>query len=155
MTTHELLNERVHQYFEACNKADVELLRRCAREDVVHYLPAGHPGPVSGVRPIMDLWGADVAANGSYWRVDFVAVDAERRVAVCEWTAVKPGLGVVLRGAEMYEFDDGDDCLISEIRIYYASPRHDGRSTYELGGFPYAERGWHVPGDGELRRSAP
>lgn len=149
----ELLVRRVHEYFEACNRADAGLLRRCAREDVVHFLPGGHPSPVVGIEPIMELWGADVATNHSYWRVDFVAADPARRVAVCEWTSVKPGAGVLLRGAELYEFDGSDDCLISEIRIYYASPRHEGRDTYELGGFPYAERGWHMPVAGPAGRT--
>jgi hypothetical protein len=144
MTTTALMTKRVHEYFEACNQADADLLRRCAREDVVHYLPDGHPSPVVGIEPVMALWGADVATNGSYWRVDQVAADPERRVAVCEWTSVKPGLGVLLRGAELYEFDGGADCMITEVRVYYASPRHAQRTTYELGGFPYAERGWHV-----------
>jgi hypothetical protein len=48
---------------------------------------------------------------------------------------------VVLRGDEWYRFDP-DSGLISEIRAYYASPQAAGLDRLELGGFPYAERGY-------------
>ncbi|MEU5432110.1 nuclear transport factor 2 family protein [Streptomyces sp. NPDC020719] len=130
----------VRQYFEACNKVDRDLFARCLSERVVHYLATGMSGPVRGIDPIVERWGADVRANSSHWAVDAVYADEHRRTAICEWTAFKPRLGKVLRGAEIYRFDDSG--LIDEIRIYYASRRDDTIDVNELEGFPYAERGF-------------
>jgi hypothetical protein len=38
-------------------------------------------------------------------------------------------------------FDAGSG-LIAEIRAYYASPQATGLDRLELGGYPYAERGY-------------
>ncbi|MFD9885670.1 nuclear transport factor 2 family protein [Streptomyces alboflavus] len=130
----------VRQYFEACNKVDRDLFAQCVSERVVHYLAHGMSGPVPGIDPIVERWGADVRANDSHWAVDAVHADEHSRTAVCEWTAFKPRLGKVLRGAEVYRFDDAG--LIDEVRIYYASRRDDTVAANELEGFPYAERGF-------------
>jgi hypothetical protein len=45
------------------------------------------------------------------------------------------------RGDEWYHFDPGSG-LIAEIRAYYASPASTGLDRLELGGYPYAERGY-------------
>ncbi|MEV0440614.1 nuclear transport factor 2 family protein [Streptomyces spectabilis] len=134
------LEAAVRRYFEACNKVDRDLFATCLSEEVVHYLAHGMAGPVHGIDPIVERWGADVRANGSHWAVDAVYADEHTRTAVCEWTAFKPRLGKVLRGAEVYRFDDTG--LIDEVRIYYASPRDDTRDANELEGFPYADRGF-------------
>ncbi|MFF1481123.1 nuclear transport factor 2 family protein [Streptomyces sp. NPDC058301] len=130
----------VRLYFEACNKVDRELFAQCLSEHVVHYLAAGMSGPIEGIDPVVERWGADVRANDSHWAVDAVYADPHRRTAVCEWTAFKPRLGKVLRGAEVYRFDASG--LIDEVRIYYASRRDDTVPVNELEGFPYAERGF-------------
>ncbi len=78
----------------------------------------------------------------SYWRVDSIVADAARQGAICEWTGIKPGLGVVLRGADAYEFEHTVECRITEIRVYYATPWDANRQVHELGDFPYRERGW-------------
>ncbi|MFH8988118.1 nuclear transport factor 2 family protein [Streptomyces sp. NPDC017940] len=130
----------VRQYFEACNKVDRDLFAGVLSEQVVHYLAHGMAGPVHGIDPIVRRWGADVRANSSHWAVDAVYADEHTRAAVCEWTAFKPRLGKVLRGTEVYRFDDAG--LIDEVRIYYASRRDDTVPANELEGFPYAERGF-------------
>ncbi|MGA4838430.1 nuclear transport factor 2 family protein [Streptomyces sp. G45] len=130
----------VRLYFEACNKVDRDLFAQCLSERVVHYLAHGMSGPLHGIDPVVERWGADVRANGSHWAVDAVYADEKGRAALCEWTAFKPRLGKVLRGAEVYRFDESG--LIDEVRIYYASRRDDTIATNELEGFPYAERGF-------------
>ncbi|NGO69562.1 nuclear transport factor 2 family protein [Streptomyces boncukensis] len=132
----------VRRYFAACNAVDRDLFAQCVSENVVHYLAKGMHGPVYGIDPIVERWGADVRANSSSWTVDGVYADERTRTAVCEWTSVKPGLGTVLRGAEVYRFDDAG--LIDEVRIYYASRRDDTEAANELEGFPYAERGFRA-----------
>ncbi|MFK4065526.1 nuclear transport factor 2 family protein [Streptomyces sp. NPDC029674] len=134
------LEAAVRLYFEACNKVDPDLFAQCLSERVVHYLAKGMHGPIHGIAPVVERWGADVRANSSYWVVDAVYADERTRTAVCEWTGVKPGLRKVLRGTEIYRFDDAG--LIDEIRIYYASRRDDSNEANELEGFPYRERGF-------------
>ncbi|UGY94583.1 nuclear transport factor 2 family protein [Streptomyces gobiensis] len=130
----------VRLYFQACNKVDRDMFAQCLSEEVVHYLATGMHGPIHGIDPVVERWGADVQANSSYWTVDAVYADEQTRTAMCEWTGVKPGLGKVLRGAEVYRFDDSG--LIDEVRIYYASRRDETIAANELEGFPYAERGF-------------
>ncbi|MFE6778216.1 nuclear transport factor 2 family protein [Streptomyces sp. NPDC057702] len=130
----------VRRYFQACNTVDHDLFTRCLAEDVVHYLARGMHGPIVGIAPMVERWGADVAAHSSSWVVDGVFADERTRTAVCEWTGFKPGLGTVLRGVEIYRFNDAG--LIDEVRIYYAARRDESTPANELEGFPYAERGF-------------
>ncbi|QKW53214.1 nuclear transport factor 2 family protein [Streptomyces buecherae] len=130
----------VRRYFDACNAVDRDLFARVLAEDVVHYLAVGMRGPIVGIDPAVERWGADVAANSSSWVVDGVFADEHTRTAVCEWTSFKPGLGTVLRGVEVYRFNDAG--LIDEVRVYYASRRDDTVPANELEGYPYAERGF-------------
>ena len=59
--------------------------------------------------------------------------------AVIEWTVRRTG--VLARGSKWYQFEPGTG-LITEIRLYLASPPTPGASRVELEGFPYAERGY-------------
>jgi hypothetical protein len=72
--------------------------------------------------------------------VDEVATDETRGTAACEWTHFKGKAGVILRGAEWYDFNDKGQ--ITEIRAYYASPQSKSLDRLELGGFDYAGRGY-------------
>ena len=58
-----------------------------------------------------------------------------------EWSHYKTKLGVTLRGAEWYEFDD-ETGLISELRAYYSSPQDKILQRLELGGMDYEGRGY-------------
>ncbi|MER0245385.1 nuclear transport factor 2 family protein [Streptomyces sp. HSW2009] len=138
--TRDHMERAVRQYFEACNTLDRELFARCLSDDVVHYLANGMPGPIHGIDDVAERWGVDVRANGTSWTVDGVYADEQTGTAVCEWTSFKPRLDRVLRGVEVYRFDEAG--LIDEVRIYYASRRDDSVSTNELAGYPYAERGF-------------
>ncbi len=68
---------------------------------------------------------------------------AEGDQAVIEWSMHWRPRGAaaraVTRGAEWFVFEDG---LIREIRSWY----QQRPETTELAGFPYAERGYSVPG---------
>ncbi len=136
----EHMETAVRRYFDACNAVDRDLFARVLAEDVVHYLAVGMGGPVVGIDPVVERWGAGVAANSSSWAVDGVFADEHTRTVVCEWTSFKPGLGTVLRGVEVYRFNDAG--LIDEVRIYYASRRDEAFPANELEGYPYAERGF-------------
>ena len=88
-------------------------------------------------------WQAAVDKLGSYWVIDRLVTDAERHEAVIEWSHFKTKQGVVLRGAEWYEFDE-ETGLIKELRAYYASPQDKGLDRLELGGMDYEGRGYSM-----------
>ncbi len=137
------LEQRIREYFAACNSGDAERIATHFEPEAVHYFPAGAPqGTFAGADAIGAGWASFVARLGSRWTVDHVLVDASRREAVIEWTHHKPGSGSYLRGDEWYRFSERG--LISEIRAYYACPAPDPALTHELGDFPYAARGYPV-----------
>lgn len=130
----------VRRYFEACNKADREIMYSCFSDQVVHYFPPDVGGPYVGKKAIADLWLNTVQVNGSCWTIDRMVAD-DSGVAI-EWTHFKPKIDEWIRGAEWYEFDTSG--RITSIRAYYASPRDKARKGNELEGFPYRESGFAV-----------
>ncbi len=79
---------------------------------------------------------------GSRWSIDGpVRCDPGHDQAVIEFTAERKNPEMIIRGSEWYRFDPGTG-LITEIRGYLASPPAPGFQRLELGGFPYAERGY-------------
>lgn len=109
--------------------------------DAVHYFPPDmYDGPWRGGRYIAERWAELVRTGRSAWTVDEIAIDVDRRTAVCEWTHFKQAAGVRLRGTEWYEFSENG--LIAEIRAYYAAPQDRSLDKLELGGFDYAGRGY-------------
>lgn len=137
---------RVEQYFRACNEVDETLMRQCAIPTVVHYVPNA-PGPIIGIGPVLELWGQDVERNRARWAVDEMHVSAgSAATAWCEWTSTKPGLGAVLRGADLHVLEPEPPHRIREVRIYYAVPWPRSAGRYELPGFDYGARGWTSPG---------
>lgn len=132
----------IRVYFDGCNEADIEKMVGCFTPEGVHYFPPGmYRGPFVGARTIAERWAAAVADLGSCWSVDSFVGDAERGVAVIEWSHFKQYQGKLLRGDEWYRFDV-DSGLITEIRAYYASPQDPDLEALELGGFDYAGRGY-------------
>jgi ketosteroid isomerase-like protein len=143
----------IRRYYDGCNAADRALMLECLSEDAVHYFPAGAPqGPFRGGAAIADGWIAAVNALDSRWTIDSMLVDEARGEAVVEWTHFKHRLGLFLRGAEFFRFDD--DGRISEIRAYYACPPASADVSYELGDFDYFERGIAVDAPDVVRVSA-
>lgn len=131
----------VHDYMDACTAGVHEPIAAFFEPDAVHYFPPGmYNGPFRGATTIANRWVAAVANLGSQWTVDAIAVDTEAQTAVCEWTHFKVRDGVMLRGAEWYEFSERG--LITEIRAYYASPQDANLAALELGGFDYVNRGY-------------
>ena len=142
----EAMERTILDYFDACNRGDVEGVASFFTADGVHYFPPGmYEGPFRGGRTIGEKWAWAVATLGSHWTVDEVICDPDTDRAVIEWTHEKRSQGVVLRGDEWYRFDPTTG-LIAEIRAYYASPQDPTLTRLELGGFPYAERGYAAPG---------
>lgn len=135
-----LLIACVQKYFEACNESNRDKMYSCFSDDVVHYFPPGVGGPFKGKRAIADLWINSVHINGSLWTIDKTVAD-EHAVAI-EWTHFKPRVGELIRGGEWYEFDE--NCHITSIRAYYASPRDKERKHNELEGFPYEVQGFSI-----------
>ena len=121
-TTAAALEATVRGYMDACTAGDADGIAAFLSGNARHYFPPDmYDGPWKGARVIAQRWATAVRERGSSWTVDAIVVDEPRRQAVCEWTHHKGSLGVILRGAEWYEFDD--DGLITEIRAYYASPQ--------------------------------
>jgi ketosteroid isomerase-like protein len=136
------MEQRIRDYFDACNSGDADAVAAHFTQDAVHYFPPGmYGGPFRGAVAIGERWAWAVATFGSNWSVDEVICDPDTHRAVIEWTHAKPSAGVVLRGDEWYRFD-ADTGLITEIRAYYASPQASGMDRLELAGFPYGERGY-------------
>ena len=132
----------IRTYFEGCNEANFEKMTSCLTPNAIHYFPPDmYDGPWHGGDTIARGWQAAVETLGSYWVIDRLVTDAERGEAVIEWSHYKTKLGVALRGAEWYEFDDKTG-LISELRAYYASPQDKDLQRLELGGMDYQGRGY-------------
>ncbi|MRU17094.1 nuclear transport factor 2 family protein [Roseovarius sp. A21] len=140
---HNALECAVLDYFNACNSRDESGIRNVFDKDVVNYLPGGMFGPVHGVEPLIELWKSEGEQINSHWHIETVFGDPERKTAVAEWTAMKPGRNKMYRGVDWFTFND--EGKITEVRGYYAAPRDDSLGSNELGGFPYAERGWTMP----------
>lgn len=134
----------MREYYDGCNEADREKIRRCFTPDAVHYFPPGmYAGPFRGAGTIAERWRAAVEKSGSYWTIDALLIDAGRAEAVIEWTHFKTAQGTVLRGAEWVVFDKVSG-LMQEIRAYYASPQASELERLELGGFDYEGRGYEM-----------
>jgi len=148
--THESMEQRMREYFDACNRGDVEAVASHFTDDAVHYFPPGmYEGPFVGGRTIGEKWAQAVEELGSVWTVDEILTDPETGRATMEWTHFKTEEGTVLRGDEWYEFDP-ETGLISEIRAYYATPQSVDLDRHELGGFDYERR--EYPGDPPFSR---
>lgn len=132
----------IRTYFDGCNEADLDKMKRCFVPDAIHYFPPGmYNGPFRSASTIAERWASAVRDLGSIWTVDQVITDAASARAVIEWTHFKTKSGKVLRGDEWYIFDR-DTGLIREIRAYYASPQDATLDRLELGGFDYEGRGY-------------
>ena len=135
------MEQRIRDYFEACNSGVVEAIAAHFEPDAVHYFPPGmYEGPFRGAETIARKWNMAVNTFGSIWTVDQVICDPPTRRAVIEWTHFKRSQEIILRGDEWYIFSPRG--LIAEIRAYYASPQDGSLKVLELGGFDYASRGY-------------
>lgn len=141
MMTNDDMEQRIRDYFAACNTGDAERIAAHFTDDGVHYFPAGSPfGALRGAQAIGECWAHCVATLGSHWTVDHYLGDTTKCEAVIEWTHNKPKVQQVLRGDEWYRFNEAG--LITEIRAYYACPTHAGVSEHGLGDFDYSGRGY-------------
>ena len=139
------MEQTIRRYITACNAGDVDAVAATCTPDAVHYFPVhmyGDDEPVRGGRAIGEKWARSVQSLGSRWSIDGqVLCDPDRDQAAIEFTAERKNSGTIIRGSELYRFDPGTG-LIAEIRGYLASPPAPGFQRLELGGFPYAERGY-------------
>lgn len=133
----------VRRYYDGCSAGGVALIEATLHPEVVHFFLAPNQGcaPVRGAQHLARYWRKVQAMIDARWVVDQIcAGDAQ---AVIEWTMFWRPAGspqrVATRGAEWFAFEDG---LIREIRSYYQMRP----ATSELDGFPYAARGYSVPG---------
>lgn len=140
--SHDTMEQRMREYFDACNEGDVDAIASHFTEDGVHYFPPGmYRGPFRGGQTIGERWSEAVETLGSVWTVDSIITDPENATAVMEWSHFKTKEQTVLRGDEWYEFDSQTG-LIKEIRAYYAAPQSEELDRHELGGFDYESRGY-------------
>lgn len=133
----------ITRYYNGCSAGDVDLMLTTLHPDVVHWFLAPNTGSaaVTGAEHLARYWRKVTARIQARWVVDSICATEDQ--AVIEWTMwwLPDGATerVATRGAEWFTRADG---LIGEIRSYYQL-----RSvTTELDGFPYAERGYSVPG---------
>ena len=133
----------ISRYYDGCSAGDVDLMLGTLHPDVVHWFLAPNNGStaVAGGEHLARYWRKVTARLQARWVVDSICATPEQ--AVIEWTMWWLPEGaterVATRGAEWFTCEDG---LIREIRSYYQMRP----ATTELDGFPYAERGYSVPG---------
>ena len=135
------IEQIIKTYFEGCNEANFDKMVACFNPSAIHYFPPDmYDGPWRGADTIANHWIATVKKLGSYWTIDNLVIDTHKNEAVIEWTHFKTKLGVTLRGAEWYIFDD-DTELIKELWAYYASPQDKTLKKLEIYGMDYKKRG--------------
>jgi len=135
------IEQIIKTYFEGCNEANFDKMVACFNPSAIHYFPPDmYDGPWRGADTIANRWIATVEKLGSYWTIDNLVIDTHKNEAVIEWTHFKTKLGVTLRGAEWYIFDD-DTELIKELWAYYASPQDKTLKKLEIYGMDYKKRG--------------
>ncbi|WP_433502398.1 nuclear transport factor 2 family protein [Pseudonocardia halophobica] len=133
----------ITRYYDGCSAGDVDAMLATLHRDVVHWFLAPNTGStaVAGAEHLARYWRKVTRMLQARWVVDGIC--ATREQAVIEWTMFWLPEGaaarVATRGAEWFTAEDG---LIREIRSYYQLRPE----TTELNGFPYAERGYSVPG---------
>ncbi len=133
----------ISRYYDGCSAGDVDLMLETLHPDVVHWFLAPNTGStaVEGAEHLARYWRKVTGMLRASWVVDSICATPEQ--AVIEWTMWWLPEGatdrVATRGAEWFTGEDG---LIREIRSYYQMRPQ----TTELDGFPYAERGYSVPG---------
>jgi len=131
------------RYYDGCTAGDLDVLRETLHEDVIHYFLAPNPGsaPVRGREHLARYWRKVAGMIAARWVVDAALTMGEQTVV--EWTMFwhpEPRTDrIATRGAEWFVFRAG---VIYEIRSYY----QQRRVTTELDAFPYADRGYSVPG---------
>lgn len=133
----------IRRYYNGCTAGDLDELRATLHPEIVHYFLAPNTGsaPVSGAEHLARYWRKVTRMIDARWVMDHVVSAGDQ--AVIEWTMwwhPSPGADRVgTRGAEWFVLRDG---LIAEIRSYYQQREH----TTELDAFPYAARGYSLPG---------
>jgi ketosteroid isomerase-like protein len=133
----------IRRYYDGCSAGDVDLMMQTLHPDVVHFFLAPNIGSeaVEGAEHLARYWRKVADRLQARWVVESICATPDR--AVVEWSMWWLPEGaphrVATRGTEWFTCEDG---RIREIRSY-----HQLRSeTTELDGFPYAERGYSVPG---------
>ena len=133
----------ISRYYDGCSAGDVDLMLQTLHPDVVHWFLAPNTGSaaVAGGEHLARYWRKATGMLHARWVADSICATPDQ--AVIEWTMwwLPDGADerVGTRGAEWFTCQDG---RIREIRSYYQLRPQ----TTELDGFPYAERGYSVPG---------
>ena len=130
---------RIRDYYDGCNRIDVELLKHVLADDVEHYTTDMER--VSGADNLIAFFKKFAPAVKAHWMIDHCVIQGDQ--AVIEWTMrwEPTDKGPELkRGSEWYVFERDK---IAEIRAYYTNPyaKPDMRSA-SLKGFDYSTRGY-------------
>jgi methyltransferase len=131
----------IRTYIDACNHGDAKAISSCFGSQAVHYFP--HIPKWAGAVTIGANFAKVVQERGSYWTVDQLLVDTERRAAALEWTRFDRQHGRTLRGMDWFVFDP-QSLRIGEVRPYTAAPLHPDIAHQELRDFDYAGRGYPI-----------
>lgn len=133
----------VRRYYDGCSSGDVDRMVQTLHPDVVHWFLAPNTGStaVEGAEHLARYWRKVAGMLQARWVVESICATPHQ--AVVEWSMWWLPAGaaerVATRGTEWFTCEEG---RIREIRSY-----HQLRpATAELDGFPYAERGYSVPG---------
>ena len=132
----------ITRYYDGCSTADVDLMMQTLHPDVHWFLaPNNGSKAVQGAEHLARYWRKVAGMVQAHWVVESICATQDQ--AVIEWSMwwLPDGATdrVATRGAEWFTCEEG---RIREIRSYYQLRPE----TTELDGFPYAERGYSVPG---------
>ena len=133
----------ISRYYDGCSAGDVDMMLSTLHPDVVHWFLAPNTGSaaVAGAEHLARYWRKVTGMLQARWVVDSICATPGQ--AVIEWSMwwLPDGATerVATRGAEWFTCEAG---LIREIRSYYQMRPE----TTGLDGFPYADRGYSVPG---------
>lgn len=137
-TKQHLYYRLIYDYYDGCNRQDVDLLRAVLTEDIEHYTT--DMDRVSGIEPLLKFFCDFAPVVKAHWMIDHCLIQGNE--AVIEWTMRwhPKGKPELKRGSEWYVFE-GDK--IKEIRAYYTNPYAENSLPWaSLKGFDYGARGY-------------
>ena len=128
----------VARYFKGCNTGDIDLMVSCFTDDVEAYfidVPS-----IRGSRELAEFWRDLNQTMGARWTVDRGIEQGSQAVV----TPPEMTEELLWRGTDWFIFEGG---RIREIRQYHHARTLAADQTYELMGYPYAERGYPLRSD--------
>jgi len=107
VTLAQRMEQIVRVYIQACNDGDAGAIAACFSPDAIHHMPVNDRGLESwrGASEIAARFEALVKASDRSWTVDQLISDADRHVAILEWTSLTRERDRLVRGVDWFDFE--------------------------------------------------